>query len=111
VHLVLFHYYTKIGAKQAELMQLCKSSCHEMALEFFATNAPNPDHWTLNSYFVANLTGGNGGRRAEMARRHRGDGRSGVMAPGLGHDSEAEAARVWEQEGARQESRTAWSEG
>ena len=40
-----------------------------------------------------------------------GDGRSGVMAPGLGHDSEAEAARVWEQEGARQESRTAWSEG
>ena len=72
VHLVLFHYYTKIGAKQAELMQLCKSSCHEMALEFFATNAPNPDHWTLNSYFVANLTGGNGGRRAEMARRHRG---------------------------------------
>src|SRR6185312_3787157 len=31
----------------------CKSSCHEDALEFFATNAPDPPHWTLNSCFVA----------------------------------------------------------
>ena len=30
----------------------CKSSCHEVALEFFATNAPNPPHWTLISCFV-----------------------------------------------------------
>ena len=30
---------------------LCKSSCHEVASEFFATNAPNPPHWTLNSCF------------------------------------------------------------
>ena len=28
-----------------------KSSCHEVASEFFATNAPNPPHWTLNSCF------------------------------------------------------------
>ena len=28
---------------------LCKSSCHEVASEFFATNAPDPPHWTLNS--------------------------------------------------------------
>ena len=27
----------------------CKSSCHEVALEFFTTNAPDPPHWTLNS--------------------------------------------------------------
>ena len=27
----------------------CKSSCHEVASEFFATNAPDPPHWTLNS--------------------------------------------------------------
>ena len=25
--------------------------CHEVALEFFATNAPDPPHWTLNSCF------------------------------------------------------------
>ena len=27
---------------------LCKSLCHEVASEFFATNAPDPPHWTLN---------------------------------------------------------------
>src|SRR6185503_14237813 len=26
----------------------CKSSCHEVASEFFTTNAPDPPHWTLN---------------------------------------------------------------
>jgi len=26
----------------------CKSSCHIVASEFFATNAPDPTHWTLN---------------------------------------------------------------
>src|SRR6185503_734676 len=31
----------------------CKSSCHEVASEFFATNAPDPPHWTLNSCFGA----------------------------------------------------------
>src|SRR6185436_8532726 len=34
----------------------CKSSCHEVASEFFATNAPNPPHWTLNSCFGAFCT-------------------------------------------------------
>ena len=29
----------------------CKSSCHEVASEFFATNAPDPPHWTLNRCF------------------------------------------------------------
>ena len=30
---------------------LCKNSCHEVASEFFATNAPDPLQWTLNSCF------------------------------------------------------------
>ena len=29
----------------------CKSSCHEVASEFFIANAPDPPHWTLNSCF------------------------------------------------------------
>ena len=29
----------------------CKSSCHEVASEFFATNAPDPPHWTLSCCF------------------------------------------------------------
>ena len=35
---------------------LCKSSCHEVASEFCATNAPDPPHWTLNSCFVVFCT-------------------------------------------------------
>ena len=31
----------------------CKSSCHEDTSEFFATNAPDPPHWNLNSSFGA----------------------------------------------------------
>ena len=31
----------------------CKSSCHEVVSELFATNVPDPHHWTLNSCFVA----------------------------------------------------------
>src|SRR6185312_12385991 len=26
----------------------CKRLCHEVALEFFTTNAPDPSQWTLN---------------------------------------------------------------
>ena len=33
-----------------------KSSCHKVALEFFAINTPNPPHWTLNSCFHAFCT-------------------------------------------------------
>ena len=53
VHLVPFRYHTKLGAKRAESEQLCEDSCHEVASEFFAMNAPNPHHWTLNSCFSA----------------------------------------------------------
>ena len=31
----------------------CKSSCHELASEFFATNSLDPPHWTLNQCFGA----------------------------------------------------------
>ena len=31
----------------------CTSLCHEVVLEFFATNAPDPLHWTLNSCIAA----------------------------------------------------------
>ena len=31
----------------------CKSSCHEVASEFFATKAPDLPHWTINSHFGA----------------------------------------------------------
>ena len=34
----------------------CKSSCHDVASEFFATNAPDPPHWTLNSRLGAFCT-------------------------------------------------------
>ena len=30
-----------------------KNLCHEVALEFFTTKAPDPSHWTLNSCFGA----------------------------------------------------------
>src|SRR6185312_15039301 len=32
---------------------VAKCSCHEVASEFFTTKAPDPPHWTLNSYFGA----------------------------------------------------------
>ena len=31
----------------------CKSSCHEVASEFTATNVPDPPHWIQNSCFCA----------------------------------------------------------
>ena len=44
VHSRPFGYLTKIDAKRAEQVR----SCHEVATEFFTTNAPDPTHWTLN---------------------------------------------------------------
>ena len=34
-------------------LNLCKSSCHEVASEFFATNTPDTPHWTLKLRFGA----------------------------------------------------------
>jgi hypothetical protein len=44
VHSEPFGCLTKIGAKRAELVR----SCHEVVSDFFATNAPDPTHGTLN---------------------------------------------------------------
>ena len=55
VHFGPFRYCTKLGAKQGKLVQLMLS-CHDFTLEFFATNAPDPHHWTLNSCFGAFLS-------------------------------------------------------
>ena len=44
----LFGCLTKLGAKRAKK---CKSSCHEVASEFFATSAPDTPLSTLNSCF------------------------------------------------------------
>jgi len=50
----LDHFYTKLGAIWAELVQLMKKVCaHEVESEFFATNAPVPPHWNINLGFVA----------------------------------------------------------
>ena len=38
----MFNYYTKLGANGLNMCNSCRSSCHEVVLEFFATNAPNP---------------------------------------------------------------------
>jgi len=53
VHLWPFCCYTKLGANGPNWCNKCKSSCHEVVSELFATNAPDPHHWTLNSCFVA----------------------------------------------------------
>src|SRR6185312_672140 len=45
VHSGPFGCLTKLGAKRPNL---CKSSCHEVASEFFATNAPKAPYRTLN---------------------------------------------------------------
>ena len=47
----MFHYITKLGANQAELLELCKSSAHEVVSDIFATNTPGPLNWTLNTCF------------------------------------------------------------
>jgi len=53
LHFLLFRYCTKHGAKRADLVLLMQSFCHEVASEFFATNAPDPPRWALNSCFGA----------------------------------------------------------
>ena len=53
VHFGLFRYCTKHGAKRADLVLLMQSFCHKVASEFFATNAPDPPRWALNSCFGA----------------------------------------------------------
>ena len=39
--------------KSSKLVQLMQMFMHDVVLEFFATNTPDPHHWTLNSSFGA----------------------------------------------------------
>ena len=50
MHLGPLGCLTKLGAKQAELVQ---KFVPRSRVGFFGSNAPNPPHWTLNSCFVA----------------------------------------------------------
>jgi uncharacterized membrane protein YczE len=56
VHLEPFCNCTKLGAQRAKLVQLMQKLCRDVLLEFFATNAPDPQHWSLNSCFCAFLS-------------------------------------------------------
>ena len=51
VHLGSFRYCTKLDAIWVELVTLLeKSTFHEVVSDSFATNAPGPAHWTINSF-------------------------------------------------------------
>ena len=51
------YYFCAFGTVWLPYETRCKtiqtSSCHEVASEFFAKNAPDPPHWTLNKCFSA----------------------------------------------------------
>ena len=50
VHLAMFHYYTELGAKWVELVQLMKKFVPRNRIRVFSVmNAPDPPHWMLNS--------------------------------------------------------------
>ena len=52
VHLSKFRYYMKLGAQRVELVQLMDKFVPLSRIGIFATNAPDPPHWTLNSSIV-----------------------------------------------------------
>ena len=56
VHLEPFHYCTIQRAKRAKMVQLMQKFVPWCLLRIFATNAPDPHHWTLNSCFGAFLS-------------------------------------------------------
>ena len=52
----IWDYLVALQNSVQNMPNLCKSSCHEVASEFFATNTPDPPHWTLNLRFGAFAT-------------------------------------------------------
>jgi hypothetical protein len=46
-----FHFCTKVVAKLAELVQLMHKFVKQSCVRFFATNTPDPLHWTQKSCF------------------------------------------------------------
>ena len=53
VHLGMFCYDSKLGAKRAKLVQVMQKFVPQSRVRSFHKNAPNPPHWTLNSCSVA----------------------------------------------------------
>ena len=51
MHLGPFCYCTKLAAKRAKLVQLMQKFVPRCLVRIFATNAPDPHHWTLDSCF------------------------------------------------------------
>jgi len=51
-----FRYCTKLAAKRAKLVQLMQKFVPGCLVRIFATNAPDPHHWTLNSCLGAFLS-------------------------------------------------------
>ena len=55
MHFVLFwsicDHFVALKNSRQNGPNWCKSSCHEVTSDFFATNAPDPQHWTLNPCF------------------------------------------------------------
>ena len=51
VHLGPFWYCTKLDAKRVEMVQLMQKFVPRSRVGNFATNAPDPHHWTLNPCF------------------------------------------------------------
>ena len=56
MHLEPFRYCTKLAPKRAKLVQLMQKFVPCCLVRIFATNAPDPHHWTLNSCFGAFLS-------------------------------------------------------
>ena len=56
VYLEPFCYCTKLAAKHAKLVQLMQKFVPWYLVRIFATNAPDPHHWNLNSCFGALLS-------------------------------------------------------
>ena len=55
-HLEPFCYCMKLAAKRAKLVQLMQKFVPWCLVRIFATNAPDPHQWSLNSCFVAFLS-------------------------------------------------------
>ena len=55
-HLEPFRYCTKLAAKYAKLVQLMQKFVPCCFVRIYATNDPDPYHWTLNSCFIAFLS-------------------------------------------------------
>ena len=56
VHLEPFCYYTKVAAKRTKLVQLMQKFVPRCLVKIFTRNAPDLNHWTLNSCFGVYLS-------------------------------------------------------